>query len=73
MSRKPRLQHADGVTPPKPPRTFEQVIAGEWVSPRRAGYFMKCCDCGLVHWLRFRLVKNRYGCGRKIQFQVFRR
>jgi hypothetical protein len=44
--------------------------AGEWVQPRRRGYYMKCCDCGLVHRLNFRLV--RHGRGRKIQFQAFR-
>ena len=35
---------------------FKQVHDGEWVRPRRNGYYMKCCDCGLVHRVDFRLV-----------------
>lgn len=49
---------------------YKTVQSGEWVSPRRKGYYMKCCDCGLVHRMNFRLVK--YGSGKKIQFQAFR-
>jgi Zn-finger protein len=49
---------------------FEQVEAGEWVQPKRKGYLMKCCDCGLVHRLDFRLVKNKRGSF--IQFRAFR-
>lgn len=55
-----------------PRRKFAKVSAGEWVSPARKGYWMQCCDCGLVHFMRFRLVKNKYGHGRKIQFQAWR-
>jgi len=29
----------------------------EWVSPKHEGYLMKCCDCGLVHEVDFRVVK----------------
>jgi len=49
---------------------YRTVTNGEWVSPRRRNYYMRCCDCGLVHKLNFRLVK--YGGGKKIQFQAFR-
>ena len=52
-------------------RIFPQVEAGEWVQPVRKGYLMKCCDCGLVHRMNFRLVK--YGDNKhKIQMQAFR-
>lgn len=47
-----------------------QVQAGEWVQPKRGGYRFQCCDCGLIHLLKFRLVK--WGNGHKIQFQAFR-
>lgn len=33
----------------------------EWVCPDPKEYFMKCCDCGLVHEVQFRVVK--YGKG----------
>lgn len=50
---------------------YPSVKPGQWVQPVRKGYRMKCCDCGLVHVLNFRLVK--YGNGKhKIQFQAFR-
>ena len=49
---------------------FQQVYDGEWVQPVRRGYRMKCCDCGLVHRLDFRLLKNRRGS--RIQFRAFR-
>ena len=49
---------------------FERPEAGEWVQPRRRGYKLACCDCGLVHTLNFRLI--RWGRGHKVQFQAFR-
>ncbi len=45
---------------------FIQVKDGEWVQPIRKGYRMKCCDCGLVHRMDFRLHRRR------IQFRAFR-
>lgn len=50
---------------------MRQVKQGEWVQPIRRGYLLKCCDCGLVHQLNFRLVKH--GRGFCIQFQAFRK
>jgi hypothetical protein len=32
----------------------------EWQTPKMKGYLMKCCDCGLVHKLDFRVfVKSK--------------
>lgn len=45
---------------------YKKVHEGEWVQPRKKGYKMMCCDCGLVHVLNFRIVGN------KIKFQAFR-
>lgn len=28
-----------------------------WVSPKMRGYLMKCCDCGLVHEIDFKVVR----------------
>ena len=25
----------------------------EWINPKKRGYLMKCCDCGLVHEIEF--------------------
>lgn len=38
----------------------------EWVEPRMKNYYLKCCDCGLVHRMDFRIVKG------KVQFKVKR-
>lgn len=42
------------------PKRFKTMVAvtrggwSEWVYPRpNAGYFFKCCDCGLVHEMQF--------------------
>ena len=43
---------------------------GEWVRPIRKGYRLRCCDCGLVHTMDFRLTP--FGRGHKIWFRVFR-
>lgn len=40
--------------------------AGEWVQPIRKGYKLRCCDCGLVHRLDFRIYRSR------AQFRAFR-
>ena len=34
---------------------YEQPGAGEWVQPKRRGYKLACCDCGLVHTMNFRV------------------
>lgn len=55
----------------KAEKPFPQVHAGEWVQPRRKDYRMKCCDCGLVHKLEFKLVP--YGDNKhKIRFRAWR-
>jgi hypothetical protein len=33
----------------------------EWVCPASAQYFMKCCDCGLVHEMQFKVAKYSEG------------
>lgn len=46
---------------------YEQVFNGDWIEPTpQRGHFMRCCDCGLIHKMNFR-VKNG-----KVQFQAFR-
>jgi len=50
---------------------YHPVKSGEWVQPVRKNYYMKCCDCGLVHRMNFKLIK--YGDNKNtIQFQAFR-
>ncbi len=49
---------------------FHRVTDGEWVRPRRKGYRLMCCDCGLTHNLDFRLVPNKGGLS--IEFRAYR-
>jgi len=49
---------------------YDNVESGEWVQPTRDGYRMRCCDCGLVHRVDFRLVSR--GLGNNILFRMFR-
>ena len=53
---------------------FSKPGEGKWVQPVMNGYLMKCCDCGLVHRLNFRIVRGIRN-GKyidRVQFQVFR-
>lgn len=47
---------------------YIQRVDGEWIDIDAENYYIRCCDCGLVHRLKFRLV----GKNHKIQFQAFR-
>lgn len=42
-------------------RKFKKIRAGRggwspWQQPVMKGYLMKCCDCGLVHEIDFRVI-----------------
>lgn len=61
--------HARDVSEPQPPvqselieglcgdAEYAEVQADEWVKPVMDNYLMKCCDCGLVHEMDFRVVR----------------
>lgn len=49
---------------------YRKVRAGEWVRPTMKGYLMKCCGCGLVHRMNFKVI--RWGRGHKVLFQASR-
>ena len=38
---------------------YPELQPGEWVRPRMSGWFMACCDCQLVHRVRFRVRRGR--------------
>jgi hypothetical protein len=47
---------------PEPTEFYHHVVENEgdwseWVNPNNDSYFMKCCDCGLVHEMQFKVVK----------------
>lgn len=45
---------------------YKKPHAGEWVQPVRRGYDMRCCECGLVHRMDFRIYRGR------VQFRAWR-
>ena len=45
---------------------YIQRFDGEWIRPTRKNYYIKCCECGLVHRMDFR-IKNGH-----IEFRAFR-
>lgn len=53
----------------KPP-AFVQAFDAEWIQPKRKGWLMACCDCGLVHSVDFRLVPHARG--KKVQLRPTR-
>lgn len=42
-------------------KKFKIAKDNEWIHPKQKGYLMSCCDCGLVHWLDFRVVHDKKG------------
>lgn len=47
-------------------RKYDKPKAGEWIYPRRRGYRLACCDCGLVHIVNHRLTRRN-----RIEMQFF--
>ena len=45
---------------------YDTPKEGEWIQPVKKGYKLRCCDCGLVHKMDFRIKKRR------VQFRAFR-
>jgi len=45
---------------------YKKAKDKEWIQPIKKGYLMACCDCGLVHKMDFRIVKDR------VQFRASR-
>jgi len=49
---------------------YKPAKSGQWIKPKKNGYKMMCCDCGLVHRMQFEHVP--FGSGRKIVFRAWR-
>ena len=51
-------------------KKYPRVRDGQWIAPKRKGYRLACCDCGLVHELEFRLMPH--AGGKRIVFRARR-
>ena len=49
---------------------FKDGKSGIWFHPKKKGYLVMCCDCGLVHEVDFKIVP--LGKGHKVMLRVFR-
>ena len=45
---------------------YDTITDGEWFRPRMSGFREMCCDCHLVHLIKYRIVDGR------VEFKVFR-
>lgn len=54
----------------KRPKNFTKRKAGEWVQPVMRGFYHKCCDCGLVHRMNFKVIIRNNGVAR-VLMQAF--
>jgi hypothetical protein len=49
---------------------YRKTTDGEWVRPVMRNWRVRCCDCGLIHRITFKII--RWGRGRKIIFRATR-
>lgn len=48
------------------PGRYQKLRAGQWTQPIKRRYKQVCCDCCLVHWIDFRIVRGR------VQYRAYR-
>jgi hypothetical protein len=46
---------------------YVQLMDGDWFYPTMHGHYDQCCDCGLVHEIKFKVEDG------VVKFQVWRR
>ena len=49
---------------------FKEGKSGRWFHPKKKGYLVMCCDCGLAHEIDFKVVPC--GKGHKVMIKVIR-
>ena len=53
----------------KIPKKFKKVQENKWQQPVMKDYLMKCCDCGLVHEMEFRIAYGKTKADDRIQLR----
>ena len=53
-------------------RKYPPAKNDEWIHPLRTRFKMACCDCGLVHTMKFKIVNDAKGRPRRIVFSARR-
>lgn len=49
---------------------YQQQYDGDIIRPQMRGYKIRCCDCGLVHVIDFRVVKVGRGHGVELKVKL---
>lgn len=52
---------------------YKQVHENEWQQPVPKNYLMKCCDCGLVHEMDFRIAYGNKKKDNRVQLRARRK
>ena len=53
-------------------KKFKTVKKNKWQQPVMEGYLMKCCDCGLVHEMDFRIAYGKTEEDNRVQLKARR-
>lgn len=56
----------------KIPKRFKQCKEDKWEQPVMEGYLMKCCDCGLIHEIDFRIAYGKTIEDNRVQLRARR-
>lgn len=56
----------------KIPSKFKRAKENKWEQPIMNGYLMKCCDCGLVHEVDFRIAYGKKEEDNRVQLRMRR-
>lgn len=56
----------------KIPKKFKIAKENKWEQPIMNGYLMKCCDCGLIHEVDFRIAYGKTEDKNRVQLRMRR-
>lgn len=63
----------DPTTPKKKiPKRFKLAKENKWEQPVMDNYLMKCCDCGLIHDVDFRIAYGKEEKDNRVQLRMRR-
>jgi hypothetical protein len=65
-------RHFNEAVAPALPKRFKKVLSKRWQQPAMNGYLMKCCDCGLVHSVDFRIAYGKSEEQNRVQLRMKR-
>lgn len=55
------------------PKRFKKVKSNKWEQPVMNGYLVKCCDCGSIHEVDFRIARGKTKDKDRVQLRARRK